>query len=203
MHSVLFVRVWIGSLRALKVLGRPTTGPSFRFDLQVMCVPYTTSACRTRLRLTLYFVNSTAERRTRKASASSTMSPLPPLMVRVTLSLPLSAALTHISCAAHLKHGIHRVIVLDIDLHHGNGTQEIAWRINADANRVLTERRAKTPSASPRKGAGSSPKKATAPLPPPPTQPRPLQIMYASLHDIWSYRAFPRSSCPCWADTLY
>ncbi|BGP04539.1 histone deacetylase [Rhodotorula toruloides] len=88
---------------------------------------------------------------------------------------------------AHLKHGINRVVILDIDLHHGNGTQEIAWRIGAEANRILTERRAKTPSASPRKGTGSSPKKTAAPLPPPTAPPRPLQIMYASLHDIWSY----------------
>uniref|UniRef100_A0A0K3C9Q7 FGENESH: predicted gene_2.402 protein n=1 Tax=Rhodotorula toruloides TaxID=5286 RepID=A0A0K3C9Q7_RHOTO len=88
---------------------------------------------------------------------------------------------------AHLKHGINRVVILDIDLHHGNGTQEVAWLMNAEANRILTERRAKTPSASPRKGTGSSPKKTQAPLPAPTAQPRPLQIMYASLHDIWSY----------------
>ncbi|BGP21441.1 histone deacetylase [Rhodotorula toruloides] len=88
---------------------------------------------------------------------------------------------------AHLKHGISRVVILDIDLHHGNGTQEIAWRINAEANRILTERRAKTPSTSPRKAVGSSPKKTAVPLPPPTTPPPPLQIMYASLHDIWSY----------------
>ncbi|BGP28603.1 histone deacetylase [Rhodotorula toruloides] len=88
---------------------------------------------------------------------------------------------------AHLKHGINRVVILDIDLHHGNGTQELVWRINEKANRILTERRAKTPSASPRKGTGSSPKKTATPLPASTAPPRPLQIMYASLHDIWSY----------------
>ncbi|PKI84420.1 histone deacetylase [Malassezia vespertilionis] len=37
--------------------------------------------------------------------------------------------------AAHgyIEHGIDRVVVLDIDLHHGNGTQTLAWRMNADA----------------------------------------------------------------------
>ncbi|WFD30961.1 histone deacetylase [Malassezia sp. CBS 17886] len=34
---------------------------------------------------------------------------------------------------AHAEHGVDRVIVLDIDLHHGNGTQALAWRMNADA----------------------------------------------------------------------
>ncbi len=39
--------------------------------------------------------------------------------------------------AAHgyLSHSIDRVVIFDIDLHHGNGTQNLAWRINADANR--------------------------------------------------------------------
>ncbi|SCZ90122.1 BZ3500_MvSof-1268-A1-R1_Chr1-3g01790 [Microbotryum saponariae] len=76
---------------------------------------------------------------------------------------------------AHLNHGIERVVILDIDLHHGNGTQDIAWRINADANRAVQELQAKSPrKGSPRKGAS------------PPCRPG-LQIMYASLHDIFSY----------------
>lgn len=39
------------------------------------------------------------------------------------------------SAHAYLTHSIDRVVVLDIDLHHGNGTQTLAWRINADANK--------------------------------------------------------------------
>ncbi|BGP36490.1 histone deacetylase [Rhodotorula kratochvilovae] len=87
---------------------------------------------------------------------------------------------------AYVQHGINRVIILDIDLHHGNGTQEIIYRINAEAQRILTNRVSKTPTTSPRKS--TSPRKASAPpAPPAPEPPRPLQIMYGSLHDIWSY----------------
>ncbi|KAL8283099.1 hypothetical protein RQP46_005877 [Phenoliferia psychrophenolica] len=83
----------------------------------------------------------------------------------------------------HQQHGIDRVIIIDVDLHHGNGTQEIAWRINATAN-VAALKRDQPPrprSSSPRKG-GSSPSKA-------PKKPieRDLTIMYASLHDVFSY----------------
>ncbi|GAA6006682.1 hypothetical protein JCM10207_005018 [Rhodosporidiobolus poonsookiae] len=85
---------------------------------------------------------------------------------------------------AHLTHGIHRVIILDIDLHHGNGTQELVYRINAEANRILAERKSRTPAASPRK---SSPRKGNVPLPPQQEPVKPLQIMYGSMHDIWSY----------------
>ncbi|SCV68298.1 BQ2448_419 [Microbotryum intermedium] len=76
---------------------------------------------------------------------------------------------------AHLNHGVERVVILDIDLHHGNGTQDIAWRINAEANRAIKELQARSPRKGlPRKGA----------TPPRRTD---LQIMYASLHDIFSY----------------
>ncbi|KAK4699788.1 histone deacetylase HOS3, partial [Phenoliferia sp. Uapishka_3] len=77
---------------------------------------------------------------------------------------------------AHLEHGIDRVVIIDIDLHHGNGTQEIAWRINSAANAAVNRRRAR--SSSPRKEG--SPSKGKAPE-------RDLSIMYASLHDIFSY----------------
>ncbi|KAK0554840.1 histone deacetylase [Tilletia horrida] len=33
---------------------------------------------------------------------------------------------------AYIEHGIDRVVILDIDLHHGNGTQSLAWRINQE-----------------------------------------------------------------------
>ncbi|GAA5997365.1 histone deacetylase [Rhodotorula paludigena] len=90
---------------------------------------------------------------------------------------------------AYAKNGINRVIILDIDLHHGNGTQEIVWQINAEAQRILAARASRTPSASPRKGAASaaagSPKKVGGQGVP--ELPAPLQVMYGSLHDIWSY----------------
>src|ERR1700729_1945322 len=60
---------------------------------------------------------------------------------------------------AHLQHGIRRVVILDIDLHHGNiylaryesislisispmtgnGTQAIAWQINEETYRKTLE----------------------------------------------------------------
>ncbi|GAA5944345.1 hypothetical protein JCM3775_002891 [Rhodotorula graminis] len=123
---------------------------------------------------------------------------------------------------AHIKHGINRVIILDIDLHHGNGTQEIVWRLNADAQRVVAEHderalaAASAARASPRKG---SPRKAAAAAAAAAAarkgaeegregraregekegkeeekvkveeklRPRSLQVMYGSVHDIWSY----------------
>ncbi|GAA5856329.1 hypothetical protein JCM8547_000871 [Rhodosporidiobolus lusitaniae] len=88
---------------------------------------------------------------------------------------------------AYLTHGINRVVILDVDLHHGNGTQELVWRINAEAQRIVSEReqqRSKTPSSSPRK---SSPRKGAVPLPSAKPEPEPLRIMYGSMHDIWSY----------------
>lgn len=86
---------------------------------------------------------------------------------------------------AHLEHGINRVAILDIDLHHGNGTQEIVWQLNEKANQILMKQQ--QPSSSPRKSNSptklSSSKKDLDP-------PRPLQIMYSSLHDVLSYRKF-------------
>ncbi|KAK4057630.1 histone deacetylase [Microbotryomycetes sp. JL221] len=81
---------------------------------------------------------------------------------------------------AHQKHGINRVIILDIDLHHGNGTQDIAWRINSEANRTLLDFQA----SSPRK---VSPKKGSTVPSGPSNPPEKLQIFYGSLHDIYSY----------------
>ncbi|KWU42093.1 Arginase/deacetylase, partial [Rhodotorula sp. JG-1b] len=68
---------------------------------------------------------------------------------------------------AHIEHGVDRVVIFDIDLHHGNGTQEIAWRINAEAHGILEERQRRSAAAAALK--------------------TPRSIMYASLHDIWSY----------------
>ncbi|KAJ4468984.1 histone deacetylase complex protein [Lentinula lateritia] len=71
---------------------------------------------------------------------------------------------------AHLKHGIHRVVIFDIDLHHGNGTQSLAWAINEETQRQKLEVEARIE-------AGNSPP-ATIPG---------LQIYYSSIHDILSY----------------
>ncbi|KAG6856353.1 hypothetical protein H0H87_005340 [Tephrocybe sp. NHM501043] len=66
---------------------------------------------------------------------------------------------------AHLKHGVNRVVIFDIDLHHGNGTQSIVWQINEETYRQKLETEA---------GA------------PPPSKPG-LQAYYGSVHDILSY----------------
>ncbi|KAF8624393.1 hypothetical protein AX15_005879 [Amanita polypyramis BW_CC] len=65
---------------------------------------------------------------------------------------------------AHLQHGIQRIVIFDIDLHHGNGTQSIVWKINEETYRQVLE-----------KEAGGSVSK-TGP-----------QIFYGSIHDILSY----------------
>ncbi|KZO90161.1 Arginase/deacetylase [Calocera viscosa TUFC12733] len=65
---------------------------------------------------------------------------------------------------AHLNHSITHVAILDIDLHHGNGTQAIAWAINAETNKQAE----------------------SEDLPGPDTKPG-LQIYYGSIHDILSY----------------
>jgi histone deacetylase HOS3 len=64
---------------------------------------------------------------------------------------------------AHLKHGIRRIVILDIDLHHGNGTQSIVWQINEEAyqTRLAAE-------------AGAPPKPG-------------LHVYYGSVHDILSF----------------
>ncbi|KAF5377937.1 hypothetical protein D9615_006738 [Tricholomella constricta] len=66
---------------------------------------------------------------------------------------------------AHLKHGVNRVVILDIDLHHGNGTQSIVWQINEETYRQKLESDAGAPS---------------------PERPG-LQVYYGSIHDILSY----------------
>ncbi|KAI0667672.1 Arginase/deacetylase [Trametes maxima] len=65
---------------------------------------------------------------------------------------------------AHLKHNITRVVIFDIDLHHGNGTQAIAWGINEETYRKQLEAEAGAPIDKPG-----------------------LQIYYGSIHDILSY----------------
>lgn len=99
---------------------------------------------------------------------------------------------------AYQAHGIDRVIIFDIDLHHGNGTQKVAWKINEETRRTDRERDARLASLRAtfaqkdgtrrggRKSGGASATTALqdeeAKLPP-----RGLQIYYSSLHDIESY----------------
>jgi histone deacetylase HOS3 len=72
----------------------------------------------------------------------------------------------HIAIAyAHRKYGIRRAVILDFDLHHGDGSQAIAWNINE---------RSKTSRNAPRSPHRSS----EAPS---------LRIGYFSLHDIYSF----------------
>ncbi|KAF8058708.1 histone deacetylase complex protein [Lyophyllum atratum] len=66
---------------------------------------------------------------------------------------------------AHLQHGINRVVILDIDLHHGNGTQSLVWQINEETYRQKLEVEA---------GAV------------PPAKPG-LQAYYGSIHDVLSF----------------
>ncbi|OJA15834.1 hypothetical protein AZE42_04033 [Rhizopogon vesiculosus] len=70
---------------------------------------------------------------------------------------------------AHLTHGIRRVVILDIDLHHGNGTQSIAWQINEETYRQTLE-------------SEHLPSEPNAP--PPKHGP---QIFYGSIHDVLSF----------------
>lgn len=70
---------------------------------------------------------------------------------------------------AHLKHQIHRVVILDIDLHHGNGTQSIVWQINEETYQQTLK-------------SEQSPSEPSAP---PPT--RGPQIFYGSIHDVLSF----------------
>ncbi|KZP21521.1 Arginase/deacetylase [Athelia psychrophila] len=69
---------------------------------------------------------------------------------------------------AHLQHGINRVVILDIDLHHGNGTQSIAWQINEETYRKTLESEAL-------QEGGATPHKPG------------LQVFYGSIHDVLSY----------------
>ncbi|KAJ7876377.1 histone deacetylase domain-containing protein [Mycena olivaceomarginata] len=64
---------------------------------------------------------------------------------------------------AHLNHGINRVVIFDIDLHHGNGTQSIVWQMNEETYRQTLETEGEAP---PEKGP---------------------QVYYGSVHDILSY----------------
>ena len=71
----------------------------------------------------------------------------------------------HVAIAyAHRKYGITRAAILDFDLHHGDGSQSIAWTINEKTNLLPPSRSPKHPSL-----------------------PAGLRIGYFSLHDIYSF----------------
>lgn len=106
---------------------------------------------------------------------------------------------------AYQAHGIDRVAIFDIDLHHGNGTQKLVWRINADTRRTDIEREArlhairstfaaKSRGGSRNKGPRKSAEGSAASAPPLTLEqeeskvpPRGLQVFYGSLHDIESF----------------
>ncbi|KAF8811560.1 hypothetical protein BYT27DRAFT_7252655 [Phlegmacium glaucopus] len=64
---------------------------------------------------------------------------------------------------AHLQRGIKRIVIFDIDLHHGNGNQSIVWQINEETYRQILE--GKNEESVPGEGP---------------------QIFYGSIHDILS-----------------
>ncbi|WFC99203.1 histone deacetylase [Malassezia yamatoensis] len=91
---------------------------------------------------------------------------------------------------AHAEHQIDRVIVLDIDLHHGNGTQGLAWRINAEAQKRDTDRAARL--ATHRRANRARKQDRTETYEKLLEEdaiagPRSLRICYTSLHDIESF----------------
>jgi acetoin utilization deacetylase AcuC-like enzyme len=72
----------------------------------------------------------------------------------------------HVAIAyAHRKYDISRAVILDFDLHHGDGSQAIAWNINQNTNQLRL--------------ASRSPRHTSAPPG--------LRIGYFSLHDIYSF----------------
>lgn len=48
-----------------------------------------------------------------------------------------------VAAEAYAKHGIDRIAILDFDLHHGDGTQSIVWRINEETFRMDADREAR------------------------------------------------------------
>ncbi|KAN0064362.1 histone deacetylase [Thecaphora frezii] len=110
--------------------------------------------------------------------------------------------------AAHgyLYHKIDRVVIFDIDLHHGNGTQALAWRINADSQRHDLDREAQLAELrasaiernrfalklGPRGRSGAAAAAAASAMVDEEAlsaqvAPRGLRIFYSSIHDIESF----------------
>ena len=100
--------------------------------------------------------------------------------------------------AAHAydAHKVDRIIVLDIDLHHGNGTQALAWRMNADAVGHDADRAARLAAQKSARTGGTRSATRQADARPPWEQllaeealagPRAQRVYYGSLHDIESF----------------
>lgn len=102
---------------------------------------------------------------------------------------------------AYRAHSIDRVVILDIDLHHGNGTQALAWRRNADAAASDSQRQARLQSmmrSMQRTGSAAS-RQAARVADATRTRwerllheeslvgPRAQRLFYGSLHDIESF----------------
>jgi histone deacetylase HOS3 len=77
---------------------------------------------------------------------------------------------------AHLRHKINRVVVFDIDLHHGNGTQSIVWGINEETFRAEVETQGEEEGGN-AEGASAGGQK---------TPPK-LKVYYGSIHDVMSF----------------
>jgi histone deacetylase HOS3 len=99
---------------------------------------------------------------------------------------------------AYAMHDIDRIAVLDFDLHHGDGTQAIVWRINAETVQRDASRKAQIDALmSERHSKPRHVKGAAAAVVPPVTEPlaeieakigkRGLKMFYGSLHDIESF----------------
>ncbi|KAG9122669.1 hypothetical protein FRC07_000860 [Ceratobasidium sp. 392] len=74
---------------------------------------------------------------------------------------------------AYKARGINRAVIFDIDLHHGNGTQSIVWKINAETRRKSLEAAARREAGIPDDNIDQTEDG--------------LQIFYGSMHDILSY----------------
>lgn len=88
---------------------------------------------------------------------------------------------------AHEVHGIDRVIVLDIDLHHGNGTQALVWRINAEATNVDNDRAARLHAMRRESRGRRKPTYEQLVADEQMVGKRALRMYYGSVHDIESY----------------
>lgn len=88
---------------------------------------------------------------------------------------------------AHEVHGIDRVIVLDIDLHHGNGTQALVWRLNSEAMDADNDRAARLHAMRRESRGRRKPTYEQLIADEQIAGKRALRMYYGSAHDIESY----------------
>ncbi|KAI8443520.1 histone deacetylase domain-containing protein [Phakopsora pachyrhizi] len=92
-----------------------------------------------------------------------------------------------ISCLySNMMHDIDRICIVDIDLHHGNGSQEIVWQINEKSEEIVAAYDGKA-KVSELMDPSSQSIKLNPLGKPETTEKRNLKISYSSLHDINSY----------------